>query len=162
MLVLGLWKACAKLAAAGVAGQYVGPWFVGSVCEASSSGCRWSVYWSLVCGKACGKLAAAGVAGQYIGPWFVGSVSEASSSGCRWSVCWSLVCGKRVRSEQQRVSLVSMLVLGLWEACAKLAAAGVAGQYVGPWFVGSVSEASSSGCRWSVCWSLVCGKRVRS
>ena len=24
----------------GVAGQYVGPWFVGSVCEASSSGRR--------------------------------------------------------------------------------------------------------------------------
>ena len=35
----------------GVAGQYVSPWFVGSVCEASSSGCRWSVYGSLVCGK---------------------------------------------------------------------------------------------------------------
>ena len=27
----------------------------------------------------------------------------------------------------------------------------VAGQYAGPWFVGSVFEAKSSGCRWSVC-----------
>ena len=39
---------------------------------------------------------------------------------------------------------------------------GVAGQYVGPWFVGSVCEASSSWCRWSLCWSLVCRKRVWS
>ena len=36
MLVIGLLEACLKLTAAGVAGQYVGPWFVGSVCEASS------------------------------------------------------------------------------------------------------------------------------
>ena len=32
----------------------------------------------------------------------------------------------------------------------------------GPWFVGRVFEANSSRCRWSVCWSLVCRKRVRS
>ena len=38
----------------------------------------------------------------------------------------------------------------------------VAGQYAGPWCVGSVFEANSCGCRWSVCWSLVCMKRARS